>query len=54
MRRVGWHLQRVRGAVDRRFFAQLLGGAFLLVLIAATLITLLYFRFISSLPNAER
>jgi len=40
MRRVGWHLQRVRGAVDRRFFAQLLGGAFLLVLIAATLITL--------------
>ena len=30
---------RVRGAVDRRFFAQLLGGAFLLVLIAAPLIT---------------
>lgn len=40
IRRVGWHLQRVRGAVDRRFFAQLLGGAFLLVLIAALLITL--------------
>jgi voltage-gated potassium channel len=39
IRRVGWHLQRVRGAVDRRFFAQLLGGAFLLVLIAAALIT---------------
>lgn len=40
IRRVGWHLSRVRGAVDRRFFAQLLGGAFILVLIAATLITL--------------
>ncbi len=39
LRRVGWHLSRVRGAVDRRFFAQLLGGAFVLVLIAATLIT---------------
>jgi voltage-gated potassium channel len=39
IRRVGWHLQRVRGALDRRFFAQLLGGAFLLVLIAAALIT---------------
>ncbi len=39
LRRVGWHLQRVRGAVDRRFFAQLLGGALLLVLIAASLIT---------------
>jgi voltage-gated potassium channel len=36
---VGWHLSRVRGAVDRRFFAQLLGGAFVLVLIAAALIT---------------
>jgi voltage-gated potassium channel len=40
IRRVGWHLSRVRGAVDRRFFAQLLGGAFILVLIAAALITL--------------
>jgi voltage-gated potassium channel len=40
IRRVGWHLARVRGAVDRRFFAQLLGGAFVLVLIAALLITL--------------
>jgi voltage-gated potassium channel len=39
LRRVGWHLSRVRGAVDRRFFAQLLGGAFILVLIAATVIT---------------
>ena len=39
LRRVGWHLARVRGAVDRRFFAQLLGGAFILVLIAAALIT---------------
>jgi voltage-gated potassium channel len=39
IRRVGWHLSRVRGAVDRRFFAQLLGGAFILVLIAAALIT---------------
>ena len=40
IRRVGWHLSRVRGAVDRRFFIQLLGGAFVLVLIAATIITL--------------
>jgi len=40
IRRVGWHLSRVRGAVDRRFFIQLLGGAFILVLIAATLITI--------------
>lgn len=39
LRRVGWHLARVRGAVDRRFFLQLLGGAFILVLIAAGLIT---------------
>jgi len=40
IRRVGWHLQRVRGSVDRRFFAQLLLGALILVLIAAGLITL--------------
>jgi voltage-gated potassium channel len=40
IRRVGWHLARVRGSVDRRFFAQLLGGAFVLVLIAASVITL--------------
>jgi voltage-gated potassium channel len=40
IRRVGWHLGRVRGAVDRRFFAQLIGGAFFLVLIAATVITI--------------
>jgi voltage-gated potassium channel len=40
IRRVGWHLQRVRGSVDRRFFAQLLGGALILVLIAAGLITI--------------
>jgi voltage-gated potassium channel len=40
LRRVGWHLSRVRGSVDRRFFVQLLGGAFVLVLIAALLITL--------------
>jgi voltage-gated potassium channel len=39
IRRIGWHLARVRGAVDRRFFFQLLGGAFVLVLIAAALIT---------------
>lgn len=39
LRRVGWHFSRVRGAVDRRFFAQLLGGAFGLVLIAAAAIT---------------
>ena len=40
IRRVGWHLSRVRGAIDRRFFVQLLGGAFVLVLVAAALITL--------------
>jgi voltage-gated potassium channel len=39
IRRVGWHLSRVRGAVDRRFIAQLLGAAFVLVLIAAAIIT---------------
>lgn len=39
IRRVGWHLGRVRGAIDRRFFAQLLGGALVLVLIAASVIT---------------
>ncbi len=39
LRRVGWHLGRVRGAVDRRFFIQLLLAAFVLVLIAASLIT---------------
>ena len=40
LRRVGWHLGRVRGAIDRRFFAQLLFAAFVLVLIAASAITL--------------
>jgi voltage-gated potassium channel len=40
IRRVGWHLARVRGAIDRRFFIQLLGGAFVLVLVAALLITI--------------
>jgi voltage-gated potassium channel len=40
IRRVGWHLSRVRGGIDRRFFIQLLGGAFVLVLIAAGAITL--------------
>lgn len=40
IRRVGWHLARVRGSLDRRFFAQLLGGAFILVVIAAAVITL--------------
>jgi voltage-gated potassium channel len=39
IRRVGWHVSRVRGAVDRRFFGQLLLGAGILVLLAATLIT---------------
>jgi voltage-gated potassium channel len=39
IRRVGWHLSRVRGSVDRRFVIQLLGSAFVLVLIAATIIT---------------
>jgi voltage-gated potassium channel len=40
LRRVGWHIGRVRSAVDRRFFIQLLGAAFVLVLIAASIITL--------------
>jgi hypothetical protein len=40
IRRVGWHLSRVRSSIDRRFFAQLLIGAFKLVLIVASLITI--------------
>jgi hypothetical protein len=40
IRRVGWHLSRVRSSIDRRFFAQLLIGAFTLVLIVASLITI--------------
>ncbi|MEA2520010.1 MAG: voltage-gated potassium channel [Chloroflexota bacterium] len=40
LRRIGWHLARVRGSVDRRFFIQLLGSAFVLVMIAAGLITI--------------
>jgi voltage-gated potassium channel len=55
IRRVGWHLSRVRGSLDRRFFAQLLGGAFALVLVAAALITLvekpLTFRDLGSSVN---
>lgn len=40
IRRVGWHVARVRGAIDRRFFGQLIAGAFGLVVIAAALITI--------------
>ena len=40
IRRIGWHVARIRGAVDRRFFGQLLGAALILVLIAATIITI--------------
>jgi voltage-gated potassium channel len=40
IRRVGWHLSRVRSSIDRRFFALLLIGAFTVVLIVASLITI--------------
>ena len=39
LRRLGWHLGRVRGSIDRRFFFNLLGGAGVLVFIAAVIVT---------------
>lgn len=39
LRRLTWHLGRVRGGFDRRFIVNLLGGAVVLVLIAATIVT---------------
>ena len=42
MRRVLWHVSRVRGQLDRRFFLSLLQmGIVAFVLIAALLITLI-------------
>ncbi|HET7727033.1 MAG TPA: NAD-binding protein [Candidatus Limnocylindrales bacterium] len=40
VRRVAWHLRRVRGQIDRRFFLSLAEGALALVAIAALLVTL--------------
>ncbi len=39
-RRLGWHLGRARGSTDRRFFGNLLGGALVLVFVAAFIVTL--------------
>ena len=41
IRRVVWHLRRVTGQLDRRFFLSLAEGILILVAIAAVLITLL-------------
>jgi len=40
LRRLAWHSKRLRRSVDRRFFLGLLRGAFILVAVAAVLITL--------------
>ena len=40
LRRVAWHVQRIRGGLDRRFFLSLAVGLFVVVGIAALLITL--------------
>ena len=40
VRRVAWHLRRVRGQIDRRFFLSLAEGALALVALAALLITI--------------
>lgn len=40
IRRVAWHLRRVGGQIDRRFFVSLAEGIVFVVLIAAVLITL--------------
>ena len=41
IRRVVWHLRRVTGQLDRRFFLSLAEGILITVAIAAVLITLL-------------
>jgi hypothetical protein len=41
VRRVAWHVRRVSGQLDRRFFLSLAQGIVVLVAIAAVLITLL-------------
>ncbi len=40
MRRVAWHVKRIRGGLDRRFVLALAGGIIVLVAIGALLITL--------------
>jgi voltage-gated potassium channel len=40
LRRVAWHVQRIRGGLDRRFFLSLAVGLFVVVGVAAALITL--------------
>jgi len=41
IRRVAWHLRRVTGQLDRRFFLSLTEGIIIVVAVAALLITLL-------------
>ena len=41
IRRVAWHIRRVGGQLDRRFFITLVEGILAVVAIAAVLITLL-------------
>jgi voltage-gated potassium channel len=41
IRRVAWHVRRIGGQVDRRFFLSLIEGILAVVLIAAVLVTLL-------------
>jgi voltage-gated potassium channel len=41
IRRVAWHVRRIGGQIDRRFFLSLIEGILAVVLIAAVLVTLL-------------
>ncbi|HEY8198345.1 MAG TPA: ion channel, partial [Candidatus Limnocylindrales bacterium] len=41
VRRVAWHISRVRRSLDRRFFVALVSGLFVVVLVAALAITAL-------------
>jgi voltage-gated potassium channel len=41
LRRVFWHVQRIRGGLDRRFFFSLFAGILVVVAVAAILITLI-------------
>ncbi len=41
VRRVAWHMSRVRRSLDRRFFVALVSGLFVVVLVAALAITVL-------------
>jgi voltage-gated potassium channel len=41
LRRIAWHVRRIAGTIDRRFFIALFEGAFVFVAIAALLVTLI-------------